>query len=108
MLFYQIKQFFPQIRVQGRLFIGFAPAVLPPGCRPALTKAVDHILGVRVQLHPARFFQRFQTGDHCQKLHPVIGGIGIATGKLLFHPVIAENCPPATGTGITGAGTVGI
>ena len=84
MLMGQLQQLAPEVRIQGRLFVGLDPAMPPPALRPALLQAVDDVFAVGIQLHDAGLFQCPQTLYHGGQLHPVVGGARFAAGHLLL------------------------
>ena len=83
MLTYQGEQTFPQIGVQGHVFLVAHPALGTPLPRPAFRNRIDHVLGVAVDGDAARLHQGFQALDHTQDLHAVVGGEPEAAGQLL-------------------------
>ena len=102
----------PQVRVQGGGLVGFFPAAGAPPLGPAFFQPVDDILAVAVQIDGAGLFQLaqgFQQGGH---LHAVVGGVGLAAGKLLLVHFLCgtepQNGPPAAGAGVAAARAVGI
>ena len=104
----QGQQLLPQVHVQGGFFVAFDPALFLPAVHPALGQGVDDVFGVGVQLHHAGLLQAGQGPDDAGKLHAVVGGVRRAAGQLLFHAVPLQDGPPAPGSGIAGAGAVGI
>ncbi len=102
----QSQQLLPQIRVQGRLFVGLDPALLFPAPGPALFQSINDVLGVGVQLHDTGLLQPGQSHDHGGELHPIVGGLLFAAGHLFFVGAVHQNGPPATRTGIAGTGAV--
>ena len=59
-----------------------------------------------MHLHLAGPLQRFECRDRPHQLHAVVGGVGLATRKLLARAVVVEDHTPATGARIAGAGSV--
>ena len=78
-----------------------------PGVDPG-QNAVAQILAVGVDVDAARPLERFQGGDRRHHLHAVVGGVEFAALELLLAVAEGEDGAPAAGTGIAGAGAVGV
>ena len=104
----QLEQFFPEVGIQGGLFVGLHPAPFLPAFGPALLQRVNDIFGIRPQFHPAGLLQDLQRGDHSRQFHAVVGGTFLAAAQLLFVFAEHEDGPPAPGAGVAGTGAVGV
>lgn len=78
MLFKKRQKLFPEVYVQGRLFVGFYPALFLPPVNPALCYAVNDVFAVCCKDHTARFFKSRKPRNYAKKLHTVVGCLRIA------------------------------
>ena len=104
----EAQQFVPEIGVQRRFLVALHPAAGLPALGPALFQSVDHILGVRPEIHDAGLLQNGEGLNHGSQLHAVVGGIGFAAGEFPLVGTVHEDGAPTARTGIAAAGSVGI
>src|SRR5579871_1255165 len=97
----------PQFGVLDRLLVRSTPAVFLPAENPS-RDALPDILAVGIEIDDAGFFQRFQRRNRRHQFHPVVGGVNLESGELLFDVAEPQDRAPAARTGITRAGAVGM
>ena len=83
MIFFRLQKALPEIYILHLFVFSALPPLLDPALDPVLVEGVDHILGIRIDLHLTGAVQGFQSHDHRHHLHPVIGGLHISLGQLL-------------------------
>ena len=105
----QLQQFAPQVGIDGRLFIGFQPALLPPACGPTFGDTVDDIARIAVDgYRRVPVFQFAQGHNTGHEFHPVIGGQAVAAGEFPALAVVNLNDPIAARPRIVDASAVGV
>ncbi len=82
MFLQQRQQAFPKVHVFNWLLVGLSPAPFYPAFQPTLIYGIHHILGVAVQRHLARMFQRLQRNDNSTQLHAIVCSCTKPFGKL--------------------------
>src|SRR5713101_3478876 len=98
----------PEVAVVHGLLLGIAPAVLPPALVPLVAEAVHHVGAVAVDRDRAMSRQRAQAFDRACQLHALVGGGGLAAGKLDLAAAVDHDRAPAAGTRIAAAGAVSV
>ncbi len=68
---------------------------------------IEYIFAVSVQFDMARLAEGFERMYRGGKLHPVVGGVGIAARNLFFMLTITDYRAPTAGAGIALAGAIG-
>ncbi len=69
--------------------------------------AIEDIFAVGVQFDMARLDQDFERLYRSRKLHPVIGGVGIAARNFFFMLAIADYSAPTARPGVALARAIG-
>jgi len=100
-------QALPQLAVLYRIAASRLPVLADPARHP-LGQTLPHILRIGIEHDVARLGQRLQPGNGRHQLHPVVGGVRLATAQFALVPLVAQQRRPATGAGIAEAGTVGV
>lgn len=97
----------PEFLIFHRLFVGGLPPVFFPVMNP-LRDPLSQILRIGVEIDDARLFERLQSFNRRLKLHLIVCGRWMSARDLFVLALKSKNSAPATRSGVTGAGSVGV